>query len=199
MVLGTLLQAAPVAPAAAAPAEVTGQVRLRCVVRAEKLEDCKTISETPPGRGFARAAVAMARKMTVSGKEGRSVNLPIDFEMSTSEADLLGIIPPGSPPRVEEVKWLRRARPQDLVGLYPSPAAKKEIEGYGLVRCTVAATGDLHACRSLQERPAGEGFAAVAVKAAERFFKVALVDEDGQPTPGRPIDVTVHFKLAYRR
>ncbi len=179
----------------AAPTEVTGHVQLQCVVRAGKLQDCKAASETPPGRGFARAAVAIARQMTAPGKEGERVKMPVKFEMSVAEAAAMGITPPGSPPLVEAPKWLKRPRDIDIAALYPPAAERAEVSGFGIARCTVAEAGDLKACSVVQEWPEGYGFGKAAVEATDRFFRLGPVDNDGRPTAGRPIDIPVNFVM----
>jgi hypothetical protein len=80
-------EAASAYPAAAEAARLAGEVRMRCAMTALlQLSDCRVLSETPEGYGFAAAALSMApfyrlRPDAVArGMTGRTVDLGLRFD-----------------------------------------------------------------------------------------------------------------------
>lgn len=95
----TSRQIAEAAPAAAKRARVDGMVNLRCIIGLDsRLQDCRVVSETPPGMGFGEAAVrvALARfrfsPPTQNGRPVAGTEMPLGIQFN-----LGGRRPPSGP------------------------------------------------------------------------------------------------------
>ncbi len=62
-----------------APPVTEGRVALNCAVqRSGRLDDCQVVSEAPPGRGFAEAALRNARNARID-RGGRPAGARVNF------------------------------------------------------------------------------------------------------------------------
>jgi TonB family protein len=75
---------------------------------------------------------------------------------------------------------------------YPKAAAAAHVEGRAVLRCTVAATGDLIDCTTAAEEPAGQGFGDAALHLAP-LFKMRPMTKDGTPVSGGKINIPIRF------
>lgn len=74
-------------PNAAKPTRVSGKVLMTCLVAVDgRTQDCQVVEETPPGLGFAEAALRLAGQMVFVPKrlncvpvDGGNVSIPISF------------------------------------------------------------------------------------------------------------------------
>lgn len=85
----TSRQIADAAPAAARRARVDGMVTLRCIIGLDsRLENCRVVSETPPGMGFGEAAVRVATSRfrfsppTRNGRPVAGTEMPLGIQFN---------------------------------------------------------------------------------------------------------------------
>jgi TonB family protein len=101
------------------------------------------------------------------------------------------------PPRASVITspdWLRKPTGADLAQFYPKAAADAHIEGRAILRCQVAATGELADCTTSNEEPLGQGFGDAALKLAA-YFKMRPMTKDGLPVSGGKINIPIRFML----
>jgi TonB family protein len=79
-------------PRAAVEQKVEGHAILACTVRPSYgVKDCRVASETPPAVGFGRAAIEIAKLITLperdrgSTRPGQTINLPIRFKLPAGD------------------------------------------------------------------------------------------------------------------
>lgn len=196
MLAALFLIAAVQTATATSTQDVRGEARLKCQVKHDgALDDCEVISETPEERGFGSAALRLSRGLREPSRAGQTINLPVRFQMTVAEADVLGITPEGSPPLVSGGDWLRRPTGDDVARFYPEGAMRAGLAGRVLIRCTVDETGRMTACRPLHETPEGMGFGARAAAMSEKGFRIGPRDSKGRDTAGRPINLPITFML----
>ena len=190
LVLMQVTEAATLEP----PAMVEGAVRLQCTVApGGAVRDCNLLDEIPAGRGFGPAALRMAPSIRVKASDrggptaGSRATVPVRFTMTAEEAAENRITPPGTPPLVENARWVRKPRAGDIARHYPETAKLRGVNGRANVLCVLDATGSLKACRALSESPAGYGFGAATAEVAERYVRLEPSTERGDPVAGRAV------------
>jgi TonB family protein len=173
-----------------------GHVSMRCGFTNDGLlENCLTISETPGGQGFGKAArTVVARhfqlRMTPEKPEISQayVNLPIRFTNPN--------INPTAPRTIIEPKWITRVDPAKIIKIYPDAAVKAGVtSGRGVADCLVAPDGGLTDCRPAPATPEGLGFSEAAVQVASVMVMNPWSDGGG-PVDGVRIKLPVRFNLA---
>src|SRR6202035_2775683 len=107
--------------------------------------DCQVIKESPEGRGFDKAALALAVKFraepatlaAIPKREPLWVDIPIRLSPPASEAERV----------VRAPRWITGVDPKSAPKLFPPEAAAQGLTtGRGVARCTVSADGALTAC-----------------------------------------------------
>lgn len=88
---------------------------------------------------------------------------------------------------------VRLPAPEDIEAAYPVQAVRAGVAGKANLRCDMDQSGRLVGCRVLSEVPEGYGFAAAALRLAERM--------QGAPksSAGAPLPSVVEFTLLFRR
>jgi TonB family protein len=151
-------------PANAAPAG--GRALLHCYVTNRGFMDrCSVSDETPPGRGYGGAALAVTdlfvmRPMTVDGEPvgGADINIPIRFEASNHNPPS-----PGSTVKVFSVApWIGAPSAAEMAAAFPKSAIGRVSSAHVVMRCAIRNDGALTACERVSELPGSEGFAHAA-------------------------------------
>jgi TonB family protein len=98
------------------------------------------------------------------------------------------------PSVITQPDWQSRPTGADLAALYPKAAAAAHIEGRAVLRCKVAASGDLTDCTANAEQPPGQGFADAALAMAPKF-KMKPMSKDGVAVAGGQVAIPIRFGL----
>src|SRR5579885_2161734 len=106
------------------------------VAKNGRLSGCMPIREDPPGRGFGKAAVALASKFTVSrewtsapGHAALWVDVPIRFPAPGQAENR----------RITSPYWVAGFDPNQVLKIYPPEAIAKGIAtGQGVAKCVVS-------------------------------------------------------------
>jgi hypothetical protein len=98
--------------------------------------------------------------------------------------------PPVRPP--SRPRWAVRASGRDLADAYPAAAARRNIEGRVVLDCLIGADLAIR-CRAISETPTGQGFAAAALRVAQRYRSQPTM-EDGRPAAGERATLAISFK-----
>lgn len=175
----------------AAAGEDNGQAALRCRLKETgALNDCEVISELPKGKGFGKAALALADHFTVSvapgdAKIARLIQVDVPFRFR----------PPGAPGRqLTKPRWIQMADAEGLARAYPQAARKAGVKnGLGVVSCVVTTEGRLTDCQASREEPAGLDFAASAMIVAGSMRMNPWTTE-GEPVDGQRIRLPIRFE-----
>ncbi|MDP8915630.1 MAG: energy transducer TonB [Pseudomonadota bacterium] len=170
-------------PAQALAQDLSGRVRLSCVVAINgSLDSCEVLSESPAGAGFGEASRLMAlrefkmKPQMVDGEPvgGARVSIPI-----TWGAPQPFVLPVITPP-----EWILRPAAEDAVRYYPAQALAQDLSGRVTLSCVVAVNGSLESCEVRSESPAGAGFGEASRLMALQEFKMKPQTVDGEPVGG---------------
>lgn len=165
--------------AASDPAQVA-RVILRCHVEDDgALNLCEVVHEAPAGLGFGKAALALSakfRRVSPQSPDQRQIDVPLQWVTADTAPD-----------------WLRKPTADQVLGVFPTEAAKQGREGSAVINCAVTVQGALGDCVTIRETPAGAGFGAAAIALTPQFLmKPALFQ-------GRPVrsfvSLPVNFKF----
>jgi TonB family protein len=176
-------------PAAAKAKGLEGEATLACDGTANRLSNCRVVSEAPAGEGFGDAALTIARRYQVEPSTGPSKPLPpqtftIAFGLPKARTVRAG--------RAEYVLPVQSERPSldVLYAAWPRAERFTGTEGEADLWCTVALDGRLKDC-TVRKQSGREGFGAAALSMAPLFrYQPAL--RDGKPV-AMSIPVTVEF------
>lgn len=94
-----------------------------------------------------------------------------------------------SPPRL-----IRAPERAELRALHPPQALRARQGGMASIRCRIRSDGTLEACEAVRETPAGQGFAAAAVRSAP-YFRFEPPRVDGRPVGGQAVTLRVEFMV----
>ncbi|HEY2178550.1 MAG TPA: hypothetical protein VGH15_08205 [Caulobacteraceae bacterium] len=88
--------------------------------------------------------------------------------------------------------WSQNLDPVSLNTFYPDSAETHGVEGYAIIGCVVSEAGRLTDCSVTSEQPRRFGFGFALLNASHNLT-VSRLDEQGQPTAGRPIKLGAQF------
>jgi TonB family protein len=171
----------------------SGQAALRCNLdKTGVLRSCDVISESPRGRGFGKAAQALAKdfRITFAPEDAKAVKtFKIDVPFRFRDPAL------PDARKLTKPRWIRTLSPEGMVAVYPEAAIKAGVKtGEGAVTCTVTATGELIDCQAAREQPAGLDFGAAAIKAAA-VMRMNPWTKEGDTVDGLRITLPIAFTL----
>lgn len=175
--------------------EAVGYVALRCELRdTGAVKDCDVLTEEPKGKGFGKAANALAKRFRATVdpslfKDGAPVrvNLPVRFPYPQS-AEF-------KQRHVGQPVWTVGLDPKHMATLFPAQAVAKGLTtGRGVAECTAGADGTLQNCHPVAGDPDELGFSQSAVKVAS-VMRMNLWTQEGGPIDGATIRLPVVFKL----
>jgi len=182
---------------AAWPAEAqdldSGQAALRCNLNGSGLlSHCDVISENPRNKGFGKAAKTLSKSFRVSADPADSraikkytVDVPFRFR-NPAKPDARKLTNP---------RWIRTLTAEGMAGVFPEAAVKAGVKsGKGAATCTVAANGELTACQTAREAPAGLDFGAAAVQAVS-LMRMNPWTKEGDTVEGLTVTIPVTFSL----
>ena len=157
----------------AAAAGESGRAALDCLVAPQGgLYDCRVVEESPSGRGFGDAALALAPQLLMkpSTLKGRpvfgAVAFPIKFDWGGVPAhDLMG----GKFVLAPATNWTEAPTIADVAAAYPATARAANLGGQVTLHCQFSGTGGLAHCETLAEEPKHAGFREAALELAKHF------------------------------
>lgn len=171
----------------------TGQAAIRCRLKGDGgLQSCDVISEIPKGKGFGKAAEALAEHFVVSLAPGDAkvanlvqVDVPVRFRA------------PGAGGRqLTKPRWIQMAQAEAVALAFPQAARKAGVRnGLGVVSCLVTAEGRLTDCQAVREDPVGLDFAASAMIVAGTMRMNPWTTE-GEPVDAQRIRLPIRFEDA---
>jgi len=135
---------------------------------------------------------------TVGDPEAASALLrDVPLTPTTSPAVIAPVTPPPAAPAVRppsRPRWAQRASARDLAAAYPEAAARRGVEGRVVLDCLIGADLAIR-CRATTETPDGYGFAAAALRVAQKY-RAAPTLEDGRPAAGERTTIAINFRPA---
>jgi hypothetical protein len=141
-------------PAEARRQGVAGWASAVCQVRANRLQDCKVISESPAGMGFGQALLGLAPEFRMYGITSTACAKVFHETVISYYWSMSGV---GSP------DWAR-GDPKAFAAAYPKEARARRMFGGVVLECAPTVDGRLRDCRAAHESPQGWGFADAALK-----------------------------------
>ena len=98
-----------------------------------------------------------------------------------------------APAPVTEVLYAQAPTRREVIEVYPSRGWNHRASGWAVMNCGVKADGRLTDCLVKSEDPAGEGFAAAALRLVPKYRLAPA--HDGQSIAGGRIEVPVQFLM----
>ena len=153
---------------------IGGRAVIHCLVSIQgALYDCIVASETPPGKSFGSAGIALTpqflmRPATLQGKPVVSaITVPLVFQGGGA----------GSTPDDDSTRsmvrpvmaWPEAPSYTAVAAAYPQKARAKNVGGRATVNCEFTKQGRLINCHTVTEEPKGFGFADAAKLLAKQF------------------------------
>jgi TonB family protein len=182
-------------PPAAKAAGVGGSATVECGGRTEHggIVDCKLVSESPHGQGFADAALAMTAKAV----ENPKLDLAPDDRGPMKITFTFTAAPPGIHPDVLRQGWMDMrpvwTQPRTVADdNYPRAALRSGARGHVTLTCKVGDTGRFSECLVIEETPQNLGFGQAALKLASRV-RMGPITADGIWTAGASIIFPLNF------
>jgi protein TonB len=85
------------------------------------------------------------------------------------------------PPLIQNPDWISRPTGLQMTRYYPETAMENGVSGKVVLTCGVTASGGVAGCQVMSETPAGQGFAAAALKLAT-FFRMSPAPRTARPS-----------------
>jgi TonB family protein len=174
-------------PAKARAARLGGRTILTCELRRSgELKACATLAEEPRGKGFALAALALAKQfrgVAHPEPEVEIIQLPFTFDPAML----------GARPVIGRPQWVTlpsgEATGRAFQNLKIDGAAVRVV-----MSCTVQPLGTLGGCTVASETPPGSGLGAAALSLTPSF-RVSTWTLEGLPTVGGVIRVPLRYEV----
>ncbi len=169
-----------------------GKAVVRCAFDVEgRTTDCAVRSQTPAGRGFGSAALALATRFEVLHTDDDAAILPgviVDIPVAFSAPErALG--------RMPDPQWLTEVSAAGADTLFPTAAREEAVRsGLGMADCLVNEKGKMTDCRVAGERPADLGFGEAAVQVAQQM-RINAWSATGRTYAGRRLTVPIRLRL----
>lgn len=180
-------------PSRARQEQIGGSATVGCAITSDlHLRHCNVIAEHPRGKGFGRAATALAEQFRLGSPADPAENLQgaeTQFRV-TFAPEMLG----ASQRLVGKPQWTSLPSGQIIEGAYPPAAREATFESARVqMRCTVGAEGGLEACAIAMEEPADLGFGAATLSLAPHF-RLSVWSAEGLPTVGGNVLIPLRFE-----
>jgi TonB family protein len=174
-----------------AKGQATGQVVLRCRLSKTGVPSfCLTITETPAGHGFAKAARGLLPyfKVRFAPEQAKSLG---EYEI---DVPFLFRDPAGPDTRkITAPTWTRQLTADGMALVYPKTAlAAGVLNGGGVVNCAIDTQGELVDCRVQREYPANLDFGAAALQAVKQLA-LNPWSKEGDPLDTLRLSIPIRF------
>ncbi|MDP1616049.1 MAG: energy transducer TonB [Phenylobacterium sp.] len=180
-------------PEKAAAEGIGGSATIRCALNEYgRLRACTTLSETPRGYGFAKAARALSEQFALAPS-------PDEVELRGIETQYMVTFDPAmlDPDKrvIGKPQWTQLPSAGAVDDGYPAEARAKGISGARVViNCVVGAGGTVQDCQVTSEEPAEFGFGQAALALAPHF-RLSVWTDQGLPTVGGRITLPIRYEL----
>jgi TonB family protein len=177
-----------------------GQGVIHCKVSVQgALFGCQAVSETPPGSGFAAAALALAPQFSMTpmmhngvAVAGGEITIPVNFSdpgvSSGASAEAGG----GGQRMIANVVWSQAPTYAQVVAAYPPKARAAGAGGHVVLNCRFNRQGRLNTCDVTSEDPQGLGFGKAAKSLVADF-----VGPHADSASGRLINVWTQIAFTF--
>lgn len=175
---------------------ISGKATISCNITPQgALNACTVVDESPAGKGFGSAAIAltpqfMMRPATLNGVPVASqARIPITFTVPEGGMESVGskrVLPPNLP-------WIEAPSYTDVSAAYPRKAREAGIGGRATVSCAMGEDGRLKDCSTGISEPRGYGFD-TAAKSLARQFRIAVTNDEGRKATHK---VAVHLPVTF--
>lgn len=183
-------------PAEAFKRGIDGKAVISCNITTQgALNGCTVVSESPAGKGFGAAAIAltpqfMMRPATLNGVAVAStVRMPINFYTNGAGEMASG----GKKVIQPNVAWSQAPSYADVVAAYPKKARDARVGGRATIACLMGEDGRLKSCVRAISEPRGYGFDIAAKQLAQRF-QILVNSEEGRKATH---SLTVHLPFTF--
>jgi TonB family protein len=180
-------------PEKAAAEGLGGSATIRCALTEYgRLRACTTLSETPRGYGFAKAARSLSERFVLAPA-------PDDVELRGVETQYMVTFAPEmlDPDKrvIGKPQWTQLPSSGSVADGYPAAARAKGISGARVVlHCVVGTGGTVQDCQVRSEEPAEFGFGQAALALAPHF-RLSVWTEQGLPTVGGRVTLPIRYQL----
>ncbi|MBN8552239.1 MAG: energy transducer TonB [Caulobacterales bacterium] len=167
-----------------------GRAVLDCGISTDgELQNCRTLSEVPRGRGFGRAARSLTRHFRLAPFDDDSVRVQVPFQF-----DLPGTrAARGDNNVMANPDWRSLPDTPSVIETFPEQARTQGFsEGRATVTCRIEPTGATADCVADPADPPGVGFEEAAVTLAA-LFAINPWSRDGRPFQSERVRIPFRF------